>query len=124
MANECSELQRRSREHHEENLNSNDTSLTKHTPPRSPINKVVNTKSYSLDTATPWKVYSRTRGCHKQAKEGKEIKEAQAPGIPPENMTFQCRKNTNQLQKQQSMGCNEKMPQDQQENGQSGNTEK
>ena len=39
-------------------------------------------------------------------------------------MTFRCRKNTNQLQKQQSMGCNEKMPQDQQENGQSGNTEK
>ena len=32
MANECSELQRGSREHHEENLNSNDMSLTKHTP--------------------------------------------------------------------------------------------
>ena len=32
MANEGSELQRGSREYHEDNLNSNDTGLTKHTP--------------------------------------------------------------------------------------------
>lgn len=94
-----------------------------HTPLQSPINQAVNTQTHFLDTATPWKVYSRTRGCHKQGKEGRGIKEAQIFDTDPQNMTCQWRKNTKEQKKQQTTGNKEEMSQDPQENDNSGNTE-
>lgn len=100
-ARDLSRKKKEAREHNVEQEVSNNMAFSIHTPARTPTPQVSSPPTNKSATATSWKVYSRTRRCQKQVKEGWANSEAQHIGPTLHKTSIQQQQNKISPQQQQ-----------------------